>query len=281
MSTTMNSDILNYNTTNEVHKDLLDFYVKLKERVEEAVVAELVRNVVTSEDTVGIYHLVILAFHIRVITGKPDIFRSIIKYLPSVIVEAILPGIPDYGSWSDLVKDVELFTRFESIILSLVAAQWDDDVRTYYINSSGDTKWQNVSALGLHLPREHSSFPRPITKKIAKKVTGKNKGFLPEYRKMCQDLKKDYNISESTRTQSYLSNYKTEFAEVSEKHKGDDLRILSFILNNKVFAYAHALLNKVHWLVIDYSMPPPPLALNSRERVIEEEDDGQRTPCLI
>lgn len=281
MSTTMNSDILNYNTTTEVHKDLLDFYVKLKERVEEAVVAELVRNVVTSEGIVGIYHLVILAFHIRVITGKLDIFRSIIKYLPSVIVEAILPGIPDYGSWSDLVKDVELFTRFESIILSLVATQWNEDVNSFIINCSGDTKWHNVSALALHLPREHSSFPKPITKKIAKKVTGKNKGFLPEYRKMCQDLKKDYNISESTSTQSYLSNYKTEFAEFSEKHKGDDLLMLRFILNNKVFAYAKGLLNELHWLVIDYSMPPPPLALNSRERVIEEEKDGQKTPCLI
>ena len=281
MSTTMNSNILNFNTTTRVNKDLLDFYVKLKERVEEAVIVELVRNIVNYEGISGIYDLVILAFHIRVITGKLDIFKSIIKHLPSVIVEAILPGIPDYGSWSDLVKDVELFTRFESIILSLVATQWDEDVRSYYINSSGDNKWCNVSDLGLHLPREHSSFPKPITKKIAKKVTGKNKGFLPEYRKMCQDLKKDYIISESTSTQSYLAKYKTEFTEVSEKHKGDDLLVLRFILNNKVFAYAHALLNKVDWLVIDYSMPPPPLVLNNRERVIEEEEDGQKTPCLI
>jgi len=281
MSTTMNSNILNFNTTIKVHKDLLDFYVKLKENVNDEVIAEFVRNIVSSGSIDGIYKLVNLAFHIRMMTGKLDIFRSIIKHLPSVIVEAILPRIPVYGSWSDLVKDVELFTRFETKILSLIMLQWDEDVHSYYINSSGDTKWRNVSALGSQLPREHSSFPRLITKKIAKKVTGKNKGFLPEYRKMCHNLKNDYNISENTHTHSYLSDYKTEFTEVSEKHKGDDLHILMFILNNKVFAYAHALLNKVDWLVVDYIMPPPPLVLNNRERMIEDEEDGQKTPCLI
>jgi hypothetical protein len=114
---------------------------------------------------------------------------DIIKKINPPVFEAVIPLIPQFGSWLDIFKLFASEEKLPDYVVTLILKQLKED------EANPDNK--SISVLAKWLPREHGSpHDKIIAKQLARAMYPGDNNCQRTYRKRISTLNKRLNVVE-------------------------------------------------------------------------------------